>query len=266
MRPQGYSSPFSPSGRASLVDRQPHHIGVDAIRVMFECGEDTARSFLPEPLEPVRNGLGYAYVADMTKVSDEHPDQAFDSPARTQYGEGIIAFYCRHGDTEGFFSSFIWVTEDWSLAFGHFMGWPKKLANVSRTRINPLNPAMRPLGPGSRLSGLVDRQGQRLFRIGVEVEQELPADALPGVGDRCFMVRHFPRVGPEIPQTKQLVSLRLSGVRTADVHVGRPFLEFYDSDNEELSLLRDAVPIAAHTYRQGWTTTADLELIEDLTM
>jgi hypothetical protein len=263
MNLSGFTNPLSPTGRAELVEQTPHHISADAIRVMFKAGEDVAARYLPAPLTPVEDGIGFAYVADMLKLSAAQPDQPFLNPERTQYGEGIVGFYARFGQVTGRFSAFIWVTQDWSMGFGQAMGWAKKMANVHRTRINSFNPGMKEVGAGSRLSGAVHRHGNTLLRVGAEIERPEQPTALPGYGDRGFMLRYFPSVGPDIPETRQLVSLRLSDVATGDVYSGRPFLEFGYSDNEELDALRDVVPLRAYAYKQGWTTDSVVQLEHD---
>lgn len=259
----GFTNPLSPTGKAELVERTPHHISCDAILVNFRAGRELAQRYLPEPLQATEDGLGFAYVADMLKVSAEEPDQPFLNPQRTQYGEGIVGFYCSHDDAHGRYSNFIWVTEDWSLLFGHVMGFAKKIGSVHRTRLNPANPGMDPLGPGSRLSGVVHRHGRRLLDVGIEVERAEEPSGLARQGDRVFMVRYFPSSGPDIPEVRQLTSLKLRGARTQDVFSGTPFLRFGESDNEELEALRDVEPVRAFTYRQGWTTDTVEELVLD---
>lgn len=258
---QGFTNPLSPNGLSSLVEPTPHHISADAIRVIFRAGGDVARRYLPEPLEPIEDGLGFGYVADMLKVSAHEPDQPFRNPQRTQYGEGIIGFYCRHNDTYGRFSSSIWVTQDWSMGFGLTMGWSKKMAEVWKSRLNPYNPGMSEVGPGTRLAGEVHRYGNRLLRVGIEIERAIDPDDMPRYGDRGFLLRYFPSVGPEIPEIRQLVELKLQNVRTGDVFVGVPHLEIGSGDNEDLDLLRDVEPVAAYAFRQGWTTDTVLQLV-----
>jgi hypothetical protein len=264
---KGFTNPLSPSGRAATVEPPPHFISADAIRVTFRADEATVREYLPKGLEPVDGGLGFAYVADMLKVSASEPDQAYLNPERTQYGEGIIGFYCKYGETRGRFSAFIWVTQDWSMQFGVVMGWPKKMAEVHRTRINPFNPAMQPIGPGTKLKGLVHRHGRTLFELGVEIEQEdTPTQQGPDKaqhGERAFLLRYFPSVGPEIPETKQLLGLPLGGMRTGDTFSGKPFLKFGDSDNEDLEPLKNVELLRGYTYKSGWKTDTVLEVLHD---
>jgi len=263
---KGFTNPLSPNGRAQLVEPLPHHISADAIRVLFRAGEATARAYLPEGLEPVEGGLGYAYVADMVKVSADEPDQTFLNPERTQYGEGIIGFYCRRGETFGRFSAFIWVTEDWSMFFGQLMGWAKKMGEVRRTHLNPFNPGMTGYGPGARLSGQVHRRGHMLFRIGVEVERSVEPSEMPAYGDRGFMVRYLPSIGPQLPEIHQLLSLKLKAVKTGDVFTGRPTMQIGTSDNEDLDGLHSVELVSGWAFKQGWTTDASVELVHDYSL
>lgn len=258
---KGWSNPLSPEGRANLIEPLPHHISSEAIQVYFRTSDEVARRYLPEGVEPVDGGLGYAYVADMVKVSASDLEQPYANPERTQYGEGLVGFYGRYGNMEGRFSAYIWVTKDWSVVFGQFMGWGKKIGRVSMTKVHPFNPGMGPIGPGTRLRGLVDRHGQRIVDVGIELTRREPDDAVPSFGNRAFLLRHIPSVGPEISSVTQLCSLQLKGVRTVDVWSGVPHLSFGASDNEELVEMGDVEPTAAFYFKRGWTTDAIVEIL-----
>lgn len=268
----GFTNPLSPQGLAQAVEPAPHHISTDCIKVVFRAGEEQARAWLPDHLEPVEGGLGFAWVADMLKVSVAEPDQAFLNPERTQYEEGAVGWYCRYQGRPGIYFSGLWVTKDWSMLFGQLMGWGKKIGEVHRTRVMAVNPGMTAVGPGSRLAGVVHRHGQTLLRVGIEVERaEAPADLERAerprdfdAGFSIFMQRYLPSVGPQIPAVNQLCALRLASVTTGAVWSGKPHLDFGASDNEELTALRDVEPLRAYAYEQGWTTKAELELLREL--
>lgn len=260
---KGFTNPLSPNGTASTVEPTPHFISADAIRVTFRAGEDVARAYLPEGLDPVDGGLGFAYVADMLKVSAHEPDQAYKSPQRTQYGEGIIGFFCEHEGVRGRFSAFIWVDQDWSMQFGTVMGWPKKIGDIHRTRLNPYNPAMGPVGPGTKLKGSVHRQGRMIFEIGVELEREEDLGAGGSQGQRAYLLRHLPSIGPKIPETRQLLALPLGQSRTGDMFSGTPHLVIGDAENEDLEPLRNVELVRGETYKSGWKTDTVLELLRD---
>lgn len=263
-RLKGFTNPLSPRGTASTVEPTPHFISADALRVTFRAGEDVARDYLPDGLEPVDGGLGFAYVADMLKVSADEPEQTYKAPQRTQYGEGIIGFYCEHDGVRGRFSAFIWVDKDWSMQFGTVMGWPKKIGTIHRTRLNPYNPAMGPVGPGTRLKGTVHRQGKLVFEVGVKVErEEQPGANAAQHGQRAYLLRHIPSVGPKLPEIRQLVALPLGQSRTGDMFSGEPHLLIGDADNEDLEPLRDVELVRGDIYKSGWQTDTVLELLRD---
>ena len=48
----GYSLPFSPSGRASLLPEPPYHTGRTAIAIHFRADPDRVAAFIPDPLKP----------------------------------------------------------------------------------------------------------------------------------------------------------------------------------------------------------------------
>jgi hypothetical protein len=224
---------------------------------------DVAASYLPDGLEPSDPPRGFAYVANMMKVSESDLEQPAREPERTQYDEGVVGIYCKHGDVEGRFSAFIWVTQDWSVTFGHFMGLPKKHARVWKTQYHDVNPGMRPVGPGTTYRGVVDRLGTRVLDLSVTLDERLPDDGIPSYGHRVFLHRIIPSPGPEIPVVKQLLSLQLGSARTVDCWSGAGTLEFSDGSNEEVEGLRPGRIVGAYFFRRGWTTDSRAELVWD---
>lgn len=259
----GYSNPQSPNGNASLIEPVPHHISAEAIQVVFEMDPDVAASYLPDGLEPSDPPLGFAYVANMMKVSESDLDQPAREPERTQYDEGVVGIYCKHGEVEGRFSAFIWVTQDWSVTFGHFMGLPKKQGRVWKTRYHEFNPGMKPVGKGTTFRGVVDRLGTRLLDMSVTLGEPLPDNGIPSYGHRVFLHRVIPSPGPSIPTIDQLLSLQLGGAQTIDCWRGTGTLAFADGCNEELEGLRPGPIVGAYFFKRGWTTDSRAELVWD---
>lgn len=262
---KGWSNPLSPLGRAGLVESVPHHISQEAIQVYFRADPAIVQRYLPEGLEPIEGGLGYAYVGRMLKVSTSNLQQTYDNPERTQYGEGLISFFVRYGDRVGQFMPFVWVDQDWSVTFGHFMGWGKKMGDVAMTKIHPVNPGMGEIGSGTKLRGIVSRYGQRILDLGITLERVEDDAAVPNFGDTIFTLRYFPSVGPEIPAVHQLGAMRLKGTQTTGVWSGRGSLAFGPSDNEELVELGQVEVTSAYAFGRGWTTDAVVEVLKDYT-
>jgi len=260
---KGFGNPLSPSGEAALVDDPPHHISADAIQIVYRVDPDRARRYLPEGLELNDEPLGYAYLADMTKVSAKNPDVLWRDPQRSIYNEGILGLYCNYRGEPGRFSTYVWVDRDWSVAFGHFMGFAKKQATVHKTRIHPANPAMAPIGIGTRLGGTVERFGRRILEVSIELRERLPDDGVPSYGHRVYTYRHLPSPSPDIPTSRQLLALDLEDARTIDCWRGVGDVQMFDVPNEDLDGLRPVEIVDAFAFQRGWTTKAGARLLRD---
>ncbi len=262
----GFGNPLSPTGRAALVDPPPHHISADAMQVVFRVDPEKAKAYLPDGLDLHPDSLAYAYVADMVKISETNPDQAWVEPQCTQYQESILGLYCSHQGEPGRFSAFIWVSEDWSVVFGHYMGFAKKQAVVHKTKIQAANPALGPIGPGTRLRGTTDRLGRRIMNVDVELTERIADDAVPAYGHRVYTYRHIPSPSPKVPDMRQLFALDLDRATTIDAWRGTGNVELFpEALNEELEGLEPLEIVDAFTFQRGWTTTTGAKLLrEDL--
>ena len=260
---KGFGNPLTPLGEAALVDDPPHHISSDAISVIFKVDPERASRYLPDGLELTEDALGYAFVADMLKISEKHPDQAWADPQRSQYNEGIIGLYCHHKGEPGRFSAFIYVDRDWSVVFGHYMGFAKKQATIHKTRVQPANPTMGEVGVGTRLGGTVDRLGRRIFEMQVELTQALPDDGIPSYGHRVYTYRNLPSPSPEVPDSKHLLALDLENATTINCWRGTGSVRFFDAPNEELAAFEPVEIVDAFAYQRGWTTKAGATLVRD---
>ena len=264
MELQGFGNPLSPTGEAALVDAPPHHISADAIQIVYRVDPDLAQRYLPEGLELGEPALGYAYLADMTKVSARDPDVAWRDPQRSMYNEGIVGLYCTFRGEPGRFSAFVWVDRDWSVVFGHYMGFAKKQATVHRTRIHPASPAMSAIGPGTRIGGTVERQGRRVMEMSVRLKEQLPDDGVPSYGHRVYTYRHLPSPSPDVLSSRQLLALDLESATTINCwRADDARVELFDVPNEELAGLRPVEIVDAFAFQRGWTTTAGARLLRD---
>lgn len=258
---QGYGNPLSPTGRAALVDDVPHHISAEALHVVFRVDPDAAAPYLPPQLSLGEDPMGFAFVADMAKVSAAKADAGAPEPQTAQYNEGIVGLYCHHNGAPGRFSAFIWVNRDWSAVFGHFMGFAKKMGDVYKTRHHSANPAMGPAGPGTILRGTVDRGGYRLLDMSVELTERLPDDGIPSYGHRVYLYRHLPSPSPDLPESRNLLALDLAGATTINCWRGRGAVNLGTSPTEELDGLQPVEIVDAFAYERGWTTDATARLL-----
>lgn len=260
---KGFGNPVTPNGDAALVDDPPHHIAADAIQVIYKVDPEKARAHLPEGLELTEDALAYAYLADMSKVTAKNPDVVWQDPQRSMYNEGIIGLYCTYNGEPGRFSTYVWVDRDWSVVFGHYMGFAKKQAVIHKTRIQPANPAMGPVGVGTKLGGTVDRFGRRVFDLSIELTEQLPDDGVPSYGHRVYTYRHLPSPSPEIADSRQLLALDLESATTINCWRGKGAVNLHDAPNEELGAFEPLEIVDAFAFQRGWTTKAGAKLLRD---
>ncbi len=258
---QGYSIPLTPEGKASLVTPTPHHYGGQFIFVDYRADVKEVARFLPVPLEPEPTGRAFVIVNELFSVPDDNPDLVFTNPERTHYTEGVVALRCSYRGTPGSYIAAIWVSKDWSMTFGQFFGWPKKIASINMTRVPPLHPTLKPLGVGSRVRGTVAREGYRLVDVSLSLRTKEEDSAAPAFG-WLYSVRYFPEMGPTVSAVKQLIRNRVQNPRAINVYSGDAEFAFGESDNEELLPLKPVEIIKGYFYNPSWTTTHTAELLE----
>jgi len=257
----GYSIPFSPKGRASLVTPAPHHYGGQFIYVDYRADVQEVARFLPAPLEAEPEGRSFAIVNELFCVPDEDPDLVHTNPERTQYTEGVVAVRCSYEGAPGCYITGIWVSKDWSMTFGQFMGWPKKIGSIHLTRVPPLHPTLKPIGIGSKVRGVVSREGHRLLDVSVSLNKREADSNAPSFG-WLYSIRHLPPVGETVPGVKQLIRNRVQNPRAINVFSGDADVILGDSDNEELLPLKPVEILKGYFYNPSWTTGETAELLE----
>jgi len=257
----GSSLPFTPEGKASLVTETPHHYGGQFLLVDYRADVNEVAKFLPAPLEADPEGRAFAIVNELFCVPGNNPGLIHSNPERTQYTEGVVAVRCSYKGEPGCYFTGLWVTRDWSMAFGHYFGWPKKIANIHLTRVPPLHPTLKPIGIGSDVRGIVSREGHRLLDLSIQLDKQEEDAGAPQFG-WIYSVRFFPSMGPTLPEVKQLIRNRVQNPSAINVFSGKATLEFGNSDNEELLPLKPVEIEKGYFYNPSWTTTHSAELLE----
>lgn len=258
---KGYSNPLSPEGKAALVTETPHHYGGHFLFVDYRADVNEVARYLPAPLEPDPTGRAFAIVDELVCVPGNNPELAFSNPERTRYTEGVVGLRCSYKGEPGTFMNAMWVSKDWTMTFGNFMGWPKKIARIHLTHIPPNHPTIKPLGVGTNLRGVVDREGYRILDVSVRLEKREDDSAAPKFGG-LYSVRYYPEMSPSVPATRQLIRNRISNTRAINVYSGEASVEFGYSDNEELLPLKPVEVIRGYSYNPCWTTSHTAELLE----
>ena len=258
---KGYSLPLTPEGRAALVTPAPHHYGGQFIFIDYLADPGAVSRYLPSPLAADPDGRAFVIVNELFCVPDDNPDLVYTNPERTQYTEGVVGLRCSYRGEPGTWMVALWVSRDWSMSFGQFFGWPKKIAQINLTRVPPLHPTLKPLGKGSRVSGSVTREGRRILDVSMSLDQREPDSAAPAFG-LLYSVRYFPEMGPTVPAVKQLIRNRVQNPQAINVFSGDAQFSFGESDNEELMPLSPREILRGYFYNPSWTTGDTAELLE----
>ena len=254
---KGYCYPLTPNGKSSLVGNFPWHYGTEYITISYKGDKDEIRKWLPEPLElGPEEDMCYVAFSKWWSVWEEDPDLPAINPGRTQYQEAAIWTGCSYKGKAGQICLPIWVNNDFTMARGWFMGFAKKLGEVMITDYNPMNPQMKEVGIGSKLTGICSSHGERLLKGSITIEKKIDRSELPApLGRPLFHIRHFPSIvkGAK-PSVCELVSLGAENWNwDPDVWAGKGELEFYPSEIEEHMPLAPKEIVGAYRYRNGYT-------------
>ena len=191
---KGYCYPLTPAGRAALCGAPPWHYATEYLNVAYRTDPAAIAACLPEPLAPgPEPDRAYVAFGKWWSLWDGERDMAYTNPERTQYRECALWAGCSFRGMPGQICVLCWVDNDFTLARGWFMGFPKKLGVTHLTEHHPLNPAMGPLGPGTRLKAYVCAHGECLIEGTMAIERRIrPSDLPAPMGLPIFNIRHFP--------------------------------------------------------------------------
>lgn len=254
---RGCFFPLTPKGIACLVGDIPWHYATEYLTILYRTQPGAIAAYLPAPLEPGPDpDLAYVAFSKWWSLAESDKEMAFINPERTQYREAAIWAGCSFKGQAGQICLHIWVDNDFSMARGWFMGFPKKLGQISISEYNPLNPAMSAISTASRLKGFVATHGERLIEGALEIEGQASRSGLPApIGLPVFHIRHFPSIIPAAdPSVLELVRLGAENVRYGDtVWEGRGSLKFFPSEIEEHMDLSPKEVLRAFYYTSGYT-------------
>jgi acetoacetate decarboxylase len=254
---KGFCYPLTPKGVSSLVGELPWYYAAEYLTVLYRTDPDAIAEFLPDPIKPGPNpGLAYVAFSKWWSLWENQRDMAFTNPERTQYKEAAIWTGCSYEGHPGQICLLIWVDNDFSMARGWFMGFPKKMGQIHITEYNPLNPLMQPVGEGTRFKGFVCSHGERLIEGTMRARNRIPREELPEpLGLPIFHIRHFPSICPGCPDSvAELVKLGAEDVRySEEIWQGEGSLNFIPSEIEEHSALKPVEILGAYKYASGYT-------------
>ena len=215
--------PMDP-GPTSAIEKGPWHYGADYVASYFEGDPSKLRDLLPVDFE-VDDGRCMAYVCEIVSIPEGDPEAVATHPDRTLYHEAALGIGCRFGAVRGIFFPVMWVTTEWSLLRGLLNGYQKRLADkIYMTKLHPLNPGLKPLGPGTKLSGFCIKGLETTLSLEVTIENKGTSGDLPSFG-RTFGLRMFPRTAAAQSEVREPVEILKSNAGFSDVWLGTASLE-----------------------------------------
>lgn len=260
---KGFSYPLTPAGTSSVVGDLPWHFATEFLNIVYRSDPEAVASYIPEPLQPgAEPDRVCVSFSKWWSLWDNQIDMPFVNPERTWYTETVMWVPCSYDGEQGQLCVYTWVDNDFTMARGHFMGFPKKLGKTFKTDYNPMNPMMDPIGPGSKMKGYTVAHGERLLEGTVEIEGQITAAELPSpMGLPVYNIRHFPSIVPGAkPSVLELVKLTAENTVFGDVWRGEATIDLLPSDIEEHTDLA-AREIVGGFYFTGGTTVTGGELI-----
>ena len=220
---KAYSAPYG-----SPAYGRPPYLMTDArmVRVTYEIDPVAAQAALPPELELIGN-TAMAFVGQMVQL-----------PHVGKFHEGGISLRVRHGDTEGLIAAYLFTSTDASLLVGReIYGMTKLLCDDT-----PLRWA------GNEIVGDLNRMGDKLFSIRLNVENVVPPETLPASPTVKFMstprlgVRILPDPSLETTAVHEVIRAELTDTVLTEMYEGTATIEFGTSAFSRVSSLKPVEP------------------------
>src|SRR5215813_8902340 len=160
----GFTPPYTPSGRSSLVPAPPWHYAGQIMSLALQVDREAAQSFLPDGLGTA-TGEAACHFCEWQSTSDG--SELLD-PIYAQYKEFLMLVKADRGGAQAFYCPFIYVDQDLSMVRGWLQGLPKKVGSVWMTRSYDLDhPAAAPGREGTRFGASLSGKDRRLAEASI---------------------------------------------------------------------------------------------------
>lgn len=239
---QGFTRPFSPTGKAPINAPLPWKFAGDLLLFHFRSDPKALAQYLPAPLEPLDDsGEAFLWSPQLTCHPVDTDPETMD-PAQTGYNVCVIGIPALLDGKPTMFSAFQWCDKDWLIVLSWSIGATSKGGDFHTTSRHPLID-----GLGSPLSGklggemhrTVSRFGDRVVDMRMRPEREI------AIGDLSFFTSLLPLTGmrhmPDItipptgkPVVHDLVQQIMRDSSFGTILAGKADLRFGDGPNEEL--------------------------------
>lgn len=231
----GFTAPYTPSGRSSLAPAPPWHYAGQILSIAFKVDESVAQSLLPLDFGGA-TGMAAAHFCEWQSTTDG--SELLD-PVYAQYKEFFVLIESERHGAASLYCPFIYVDQDISMARGWMQGWPKKLGSIWMTRSYDIeSPAASRVEKRSQFGASLSVKDRRLAEARFELTggeaKPLGFLALPTYG----LVSSPSIIGTVTAGSRTLVRAVVEKKVQGPSYEAEASMTFFDSPRDELSLLQ----------------------------
>ncbi|MBI3067986.1 MAG: acetoacetate decarboxylase family protein [Betaproteobacteria bacterium] len=210
------------------------------IIVRYRADPKIVAGVVPQPLEPVGDGIVTAFIGDIWQIA---------GPG--EYHEGGISVGVRYEGTAGSYMPFrLTSTYDALLVGREVFGMPKLLCDRGTVWID---------GNGRRAS--LVRRGDEILALGVNLERRGDGKKLLPV--HRFFIKKIPSPDPKWASLRQVVYQRLTGHQVKRAYTGRGWVRTGGNVALDLSVIAPSSVVEAWYVEAGWDVPAAKILLEE---
>jgi hypothetical protein len=248
----GFTPPYTPSGRSSLVPAPPWHYAGQVMSLAFQVDREAAQSLLPDGFGAATESAA-CHFCEWQSTTDG--SELLD-PVYAQYKECFVIVEVDRGGARAFYCPFIYVDQDLSMVRGHLQGWPKKGGSVWMTRSYDLDhPAAAPVRAGTSFGASLSVKDRRLAEATITLSggaaEPIGFLAMPTFG----LVGSPTLIGTPSAGERKLARAGVELTVSGPAYRATGALRLFDSPRDELSLLRPRSVTAASLSSFALTVT-----------
>jgi len=249
----GFTPPYTPSGRSSLIPAPPWHYAGQVMSLAFQIDRETGQFFLPDGFGAA-TGSAACHFCEWQWTTDG--SELLD-PIYAQYKEFFVVVEAdRGGGARTLYCPFIYVDQDLSMVRGWLQGLPKKVGSVWMTRSYDLDhPAAAPVREGTRFGASLSVKDRRLAEATITLSGEAVEPigflAMPTFG----LVGSPTLIGMPSAGEKRLARAAVELTKRGPAYGASGALQLFESPRDELAALRPRSVTAASLSTFALTVT-----------
>lgn len=261
MKTYGFTRPFTPLGRASILPSLPWRFAGDLYVIHFKTDPQALANLLPDPLEPSDiPDEAFLWSTHFAVYPDEDAPEQFLDPSRSNYNVAVIGIPCKLKGKNTMLSAFQWCDKDWLVIMSWFLGACSKLAKIEESKTHPMMKVTKSMQTGqlgSNIERWASRNGQRIVTFSIKPTNNINlsdldfyTNNLPLTCERHFPDIHYPPRGQ--PDIHDLCQMLMEDVKFGNITSGPATLEFGQDENEELLPIQPKEVLGGYILPMGF--------------